>query len=137
LTELFREVAMTTMNKKKILTVLVFCLSLSLILIGYAAAQKKAPETSVLTLEGAKMAPVAFSHPTHVDKAKVDCAVCHHKDKDPKEPQACVPCHAIKDPKDNAPTAKEAFHKNCITCHKEVLTKGTPAPTKCNECHKK
>ena len=35
---------------------------------------------TVLRLEGGKMPPVTFSHATHVDKNKIDCAKCHHKD---------------------------------------------------------
>ncbi len=106
-------------------------------MVSAASAQKAAPESVTIKLEGAKMAPVKFSHPTHVDKAKVECVVCHHKDKDPKQPEACVTCHLAKEVKDNAPVARDAFHKKCQTCHKDMAAKGKAAPTKCNECHKK
>ena len=102
-----------------------------------AFAQKKAPEPVTLKLDGAKMAPVKFSHATHVDKAKVDCTVCHHKDKDPQDPAACTTCHSPKEAKGNAPMAKDAFHNRCQTCHKDAASKGKAAPTKCTECHKK
>ena len=82
-----------------------------------AEAQKKAPEPMSLLLEGAKLPPTPFSHTTHVEKAKVDCVICHHKDKDPKEPGKCTQCHLLKEVKDNASLAKDAFHKNCQTCH--------------------
>jgi hypothetical protein len=104
---------------------------------GSASAEKKVPDTVTLKLEGAKMAPVPFSHLTHVKKAKVECAVCHHKDKDPKEARACTTCHQATEGKNNAPAAKDAFHKKCQTCHKENAAKGVKnAPTKCAECHK-
>ncbi len=32
---------------------------------------------------------------------------------------------------------KDAYHKNCIECHKQSSAKGVKAPTKCNDCHKK
>ena len=102
-----------------------------------AMAQKKAPESMMLKLEGAKMAPVPFSHPIHTEKAKTECVSCHHKDKDPKQPGGCVPCHDIKEVKNGAPPAKDAYHKNCINCHKEASAKGSTAPVKCNDCHKK
>ncbi|OPY74433.1 MAG: Cytochrome c3 [Syntrophorhabdus sp. PtaU1.Bin058] len=102
-----------------------------------AAAQKKAPEPMILLLEGAKLAPVPFSHTTHVEKIKLDCIACHHKDKNPKEPDKCVTCHLLKEVKEGAPPAKDAFHKNCQTCHKESAAKGIKAPVKCAECHKK
>ncbi len=79
------------------------------------------------------MAPVTFSHTSHVDKAKIDCAKCHHKDA--QNPKACTECHGVKQAKDNAPLAKDAFHNQCQNCHKQL--KGIKAPTKCNECHKK
>jgi hypothetical protein len=101
-----------------------------------AWAQKKPADSISLKLEGAKMAPVPFSHPAHIEKVKLDCAICHHKDKNPKEPVSCLQCHQ-KEAKDNVPDAKNAFHKQCITCHKESTAKGVTAPVKCNECHKK
>ncbi len=110
---------------------------LVLSLCGLAWAQKAPGETASLKLEGAKMAPVAFSHPTHVDKAKIGCTVCHHKAKEGKEYESCLQCHLLKDAKDGAPIAKDAFHKQCQTCHKESVKKGVSAPVKCNECHKK
>ena len=47
-------------------------------------------EPVTIKLDGAKMAPVAFSHATHVEKVKVDCAKCHHKDA--QSPKACITC---------------------------------------------
>ena len=54
---------------------------------------------------------------------------CHHKD--PKEPQACTKCHLVAEVKDKAPIAKDAFHKQCQTCHKDSsLPADTPlSPT--------
>ncbi len=102
------------------------------------SAEKKAPDTVTLKLEGAKMNPVNFPHSAHVQKVKVNCVVCHHKDKDMKEPQLCEKCHAASgEAKGNVATAKDAFHGKCITCHKENADKGGKAPTKCMECHKK
>ncbi len=96
----------------------------------YAADHPKQPIT--IKLEGAKMPPVTFPHSVHVEKHKIECATCHHKDA--QDPKACTNCHG-KDPK--APAAKDAFHTRCQGCHKEQAAKGVKAPTKCNECHKK
>jgi hypothetical protein len=100
-------------------------------------AQKKTSEPLTIGIEGGKLLPVTFSHKTHTEKSKIDCAVCHHRDKNPKEPQSCFKCHPAKDSEDNTPPAKKAFHKMCIACHKESLAKDITAPTKCNECHRK
>jgi hypothetical protein len=97
---------------------------------GIASAQKKMPDTVTLKLEKTSMPPVTFSHITHTQKAKINCTVCHHKDSDPKEAQACRMCHQV-------PEAKDVFHKKCQTCHKESTAKGVKAPTQCTECHKK
>lgn len=125
--------------RKRPCIVVVYCLVFFgfFLLSNFASAQKKPAEPIMLTLEGAKLPPVPFSHTTHVEKGKIECVTCHHKDKDAKEPQACGTCHLLKEVKDNAVPAKDAFHKNCQTCHKENAAKGKAAPVKCNECHKK
>ena len=107
------------------------------ILFQAAYAQKKPAEPLMLKLDEAKFPPVPFSHSLHTEKAKVDCAVCHHKDKNPKEPGGCMPCHDRNEVKNGAPPIKDAYHKNCIDCHKESVARKVNAPTKCNECHKK
>lgn len=116
---------------------LVFCLSIFFLLfvsaMGYTAETPKKNVT--IKIEGAKMAPVTFSHTSHVEKHKIDCAKCHHKDA--QDPKACTTCHMVKEVKDKAPVAKDAFHNLCQGCHKEQAAKGVKAPAKCNECHKK
>jgi hypothetical protein len=98
----------------------------------YAVSYPKQP--TVVKLEGAKMAPVTFSHTTHMEKAKVPCAKCHHKDA--QDPKMCDTCH-MKETKGKTLAAKDAFHAQCQACHKEATGKGSAAPTKCNDCHKK
>lgn len=122
------------MKDRFISCALLFCLTLLFLAapVVYAADYPKEPVT--IKLEGAKMPPVTFPHSTHVEKLKIDCAKCHHKDA--QAPKACTTCHGAT-AKDSTPAAKDAFHTRCQTCHKEMAAKGTPAPTKCNECHKK
>ena len=88
----------------------------------------------VIKLEGAKMPPVTFSHQVHV-KQNIACATCHHKDA--QDPKACTTCHSVQGAKGGAPAARDAFHARCQGCHKQAVTKGMNAPTKCNDCHKK
>jgi len=123
--------------KKQVLaifTLFMFSL-LTFSFVGLALADKQPPEPAVIKLEGAKLPPVSFSHKTHVEKNKLECVACHHKD--PKEPQACTKCHLVAEVKDKAPIAKDTFHKQCQTCHKDSSAKGVKTPTACNECHKK
>ncbi len=116
-------------------TFLSLALLAAFLLVGVAQAAEPPKGPVVIKAEGAKMAPVTFSHAVHVDKVKVECVTCHHKDAD--NPKACTTCHDLKEVKNGAPKIQDAFHKLCQTCHKERDEKGAKAPTKCNECHKK
>jgi hypothetical protein len=98
------------------------------LLVGVTQAAEAPKGSATIKADGAKMAPVSFSHESH---GKVECVKCHHKDAD--SPKACKTCHDIKEVKNGASKIQDAFHKSCQTCHKEQ-GKG---PTKCNECHKK
>lgn len=69
-----------------------------------------------------KMGTVTFNHTAH--QGQTDCATCHHTG----DYAQCKSCHGVDS---TAPKAKEAYHKMCKSCHKE-LKKG---PTKCKECH--
>lgn len=119
------------MRKSLIGVVFVLCV----FLLGFAFAQKKPEATYKLQLEGAKLAPVNFPHETHIEKLKIECNICHHKDA--ASPEKCTKCHLVGEVKDNAPVAKDAFHKTCVDCHKKEVAQGKKAPTKCTECHKK
>ncbi len=116
---------------------LFFPIFLFLVLALSVFAQKKAPEVMTLKVEGGKLAPVPFPHALHAEKHKIQCSKCHHKEPDPTQPELCIKCHPVKDAKEGVPLFKDAYHKLCIDCHKEVVAKGNKAPTKCTECHKK
>ena len=78
---------------------------------------------------------VKFAHQKHVDMLKLGCEKCHHelKGKKPGEvPKACGACHKAA-AEGKTPSAKDAYHKDCQTCHKEDKTK--KAPTACTKCH--
>ena len=101
----------------KLVSVVVLAAFLS-VGITYAADAPKAPVS--IKADGAKMAPVAFSHEKH---GKVDCAKCHHVKDKPTE--ACKSCHDVKEAKNNAPKIQDAFHKVCLKCHKAAGRKRT------------
>ena len=110
--------------------------------VAFAAPANKAPEK--LTIDGCKVKKSAteFPHKLHVD-AKISCEKCHHTQKglkaaDTTEVKKCSACHLKPEKEgtlkcDVASTKKNAYHVNCITCHK-ADKKG---PTKCKECHPK
>ena len=88
-----------------------------------------------------KKGPVKLDHKKHSTEYKVACTECHHVYKDGKnvwkegdEVQKCSACHDVKKKKDGAMKLKNAFHKNCKTCHKKL---GKGPEKKCADCHAK
>lgn len=95
---------------------------------GYAASNCPGKDVIIKARPNTKLEPVPFSHTTHVDRQKIDCAACHHKDA--TKPAACTTCHKAES-QDKVLNAKEAFHGKCRTCHNEQVT------IKCYYCHHK
>lgn len=89
----------------------------------FVNAQEGAAAPDSVTLDNS-FGKVTFSHKGHT--AQGECKVCHHMG---TPDQKCEVCHT-KDAKLNA---QNAFHKNCIDCHKEKAS----GPTGCMDCHKK
>jgi uncharacterized alpha/beta hydrolase family protein len=122
-------------KKNASIVIAILFISAFILVINSASAQKMPGNTMTLRLEKAKMAPVTFSHGAH--GKTISCSICHHKDNDPTKPEKCGTCHLVKDVKEKAPPAQDAFHGKCQACHKENDAKGVRAPTRCNDCHKK
>jgi hypothetical protein len=79
--------------------------------------------------------PVTLSHKAHADT--IACTECHHtwKKEERATPQKCAECHKADD---SGPKGlKNAYHKNCQTCHKDLEKQGKPTgpTTKCTACH--
>jgi hypothetical protein len=95
----------------------------------------------------AKLGAVTFDHEHHAGKLKVACATCHHESRSEKplasENQACRDCHSMPAAPPVKTSLQLAFHDPkgatgvCIDCHRQSAAKGTRAPLKCLECHKK
>ena len=110
------------------------------------------PPSSVET----RRSPVEFPHSVHFSMA---CQTCHHKWNGESPVVSCQTsgCHDLAElPPQGSPATetaryyKNAFHKQCIGCHKEISAKNKaiamtagPAPSKlpasgptgCIECH--
>jgi hypothetical protein len=67
---------------------------------------------------------VTFTHKQHT--GLTSCQECHHPGLDTPK---CSSCHT----KESEVNPMNAFHKNCIDCHKDKQT----GPTACADCHKK
>jgi len=88
---------------------------------------------------------VELSHKKHHEDYKVACTGCHHVYEDGKNVwqqgdhvQKCIECHSPNREEAKAKNVldlRNAFHKNCQSCHKDALKEGKKAPVKCAECH--
>ncbi|NLW82607.1 MAG: cytochrome c3 family protein [Desulfovibrionales bacterium] len=92
---------------------------------------------------GALQKTVPFAHSKH---AAAKCQECHHTmDKDGGKIKKCTDagCHDSLEAKgkDNAKEVKlveNAFHNQCIDCHKKLKTENKPTgPSACGKCHTK
>ena len=127
-----------------------------------AAGEQKLPgDDVVIPSIDDKWGDVKFTHQQHLPFS--DCTYCHHTNKGltsesfsagkSEKVPLCAECHLRKEGDPNTPKAsdglelwsKEAYHINCIDCHKgEISRKPQDAgavmkqgegPVKCAACH--
>ena len=141
------------MNRKILLSLVVICCIAAFGLAGAVAQTTKSGEVADnLLIETKDMQPkdlkpgVGFTHKKHNEDYKIACVECHHDYKDGKnvwkegdKVHKCVECH---DMVKNGPAKKQyklknAMHKNCQDCHKDLEKAGKPSgpSKKCNDCH--
>ncbi len=104
-----------------------------------AYAEVKAPEkaieidsTSVFGKK--KKSNVMFPHDKH---GAFKCTDCHHTYKEGDKLKKCGDCHK-KEKQDKTIDLKDAFHDQCIKCHKKLKKeKKDTGPTGCSKCHPK
>jgi hypothetical protein len=91
----------------------------------------------VITLK-ASNGNVTFNHKKHLEAASNNCLKCHHTWKKGEiSGKLCNECHKDK-AEGKALSAKDAFHKDCQGCHKELTEAKKPTgPTSCTQCHVK
>ena len=112
------------MKKYILLLGVVAVLSFVFLSLGKFLNAQEATPPETVTAE-CSFGKVTFSHKLHAEAAA--CKDCHHMAESPV--QKCKSCHTA----DAKLNSKDAYHKNCIDCHKEKA-KG---PTGCMDCHKK
>lgn len=80
---------------------------------------------------------VTFGHKAHASLEGVECKACHHTATEGAPMMACHMCH--KSPSTGAPEPKDAFHKVCQGCHKEMEAAGKKSgpSANCTKCHVK
>ncbi len=76
--------------------------------------------------------PTEFQHKAHATERVAECSTCHHTEKQ----VACGTCHMLTKTEE-APKAKDAFHKLCKKCHQQKRSEGLDPPVSCTGCHEK
>lgn len=114
------------MNRK--FTIVAIALAVAMAFAVSMAIAGDPPDQITIKKSGDKQSAVTFSHKLHSERT--ECFTCHHEAKTKEEIKSCFECHGTDA---SAPAPKDAYHDQCIGCHKEQA-KG---PTKCRECHPK
>ncbi len=124
------------MDRMVIIAVIVWIVTLSVFRFGPALT----PATEIEPAEGERPAAF-FPHDNHMEV--LDCLACHHRYEDGKnvatedeldgsDEMRCRYCHH----EDASVNAREAFHRQCIRCHRQYDKAGeTTGPRTCGECH--
>ncbi|MDH4223756.1 MAG: cytochrome c family protein [candidate division Zixibacteria bacterium] len=127
------------MIRKGIVVIILTLMSGFLIIISNADENREIPSSE----SGAKTytlgsisniyEPVEFSHETH-SLLTESCQNCHHNSEEGKTP-SCKECHVVSSESKGSGLLdlKEAYHRLCTGCHKEMET----GPTSCAGCHTK
>jgi glycyl-tRNA synthetase (class II) len=129
------------MKKKKVFLILKICVFFVFSMSIFVLAQEDMKEIKSPAFKIHQRPPAIFQHDKHNEKAELyDCSVCHHYYENGKlvegamsVGQPCSDCHKLKKSKDNKIPLMEAYHKQCIGCHK----KRGKGPLACGECHVK
>jgi len=113
---------------------------ISIIIVGFVFSIFMATgvfAADTLTLK-ASNGDVTFNHKKHGETVGGDCVKCHHTwKKGDTSGKLCVDCHKEK-AEGKTLSAKDAFHKDCQGCHKDLKAANKPAgPTSCTQCHVK
>lgn len=91
-------------------------------------------EIMTLKAEGGESTAVTFNHQGHAMERGLPCTSCHHNMAEVGTPP-CASCHKLVQ-EGEARALEQAYHDQCIGCHKTPPPGKTP-PTECEQCHTK
>ena len=91
---------------------------------------------------GSRRPPVRFSHRVH-EAQGIACTQCHHDYQGRRNVwhqglpvEKCRACHSLQ-PEARRPDLKNAFHRQCKSCHLQLRQQGRRAgPIRCQYCHR-
>jgi len=98
---------------------------------GAEVAEAKGPNEVVLGHLAKDYPAVKFNHKSHAEMAD-NCEECHHHHGDVEKTPPCRECHnTLKTAAgDKKLGLKQAYHKQCLACHREKH-----GPEECDGCH--
>ena len=103
--------------------------------ISYAAFPLKSPENPLRLMFDVAAGNVLFNHKVHtvVEGYGLSCGDCHHTlaEDEYADAQSCSECHELDEGDEEVPKRADAFHLQCIGCHKDYEA----GPTECIGCH--
>ena len=110
-------------------------LAIILLVVGvlsYSAFSAKTPDQPVRLMFKCVAGKILFDHKTHESDYGISCSDCHHNlEEGETNPSLCGECHTPESQDEDIPGRADAFHAQCIDCHKE----GGAGPEKCALCH--
>ena len=116
---------------------LAYGLAIILLIVGvlsYVAFSAKTPSQPVRIMFKSVGGKVLFDHKTHTSDSGygLSCTDCHHNlEEGDVNPQGCGECHEAESEDPDVPKKSDAFHRQCIECHKNAGA----GPEKCSSCH--
>ncbi len=119
------------MTSKKELKI-AFSMAILLFIVGvfcYSAFSSTKPAQPVRIMFKCVAGNVLFDHSTHAEDYDASCEDCHHEESD-SDNQTCGECHKRESTEDVETKRSDAFHGQCINCHKEQS-----GPVECSKCH--
>ena len=104
--------------------------------VSYAAFPKQAPHEPLRLMFDVAAGDVLFDHKTHADISGygLSCGDCHHtlSEDEYADAQSCSECHDPDEGDEDLPKRADAFHLQCINCHKDFEA----GPVECVGCHR-
>ena len=103
--------------------------------ISYAAFPLKAPEEPLRLMFDVAAGNVLFNHKIHTaaEGYGLSCGECHHtlSEDEYENAESCSECHELDEGDEEMPKRADAFHLQCINCHKDYEA----GPVVCRGCH--
>ena len=103
--------------------------------ISYAAFPLKEPREPLRLMFEVAAGNVLFNHKIHTveEGYGLSCGDCHHtlSEDEYADAQSCSECHELDEGDEEMPKRADAFHLQCINCHKDYEA----GPIECTGCH--